>query len=134
MKELTCWLDMAAGCPWDVQGEMLKSAAKIGASVTQTKRKVYKLVYAVMSCPSALFLAFRGHEQLHVPRGQIKRRVVSMSSYFCEEVFNAGQRVVIWDGDSIEGSKIKTHAKRTVALFDQYGIMDPRGVTLNNSA
>jgi hypothetical protein len=89
---------------------MIHETLKSGGSVTQAKRNYQELIVTLMTYKCSLGNVFLFHMDLLVVKTEIKFGEVLSTTQFIQEVINDMNGKFVFDGEFVEGMKIRTHA------------------------
>ena len=97
---------------------MIHEALEGGGGITQAKEHDQKLIVALMSSKGNLRNVFLFYIDLVVARMKIKFSKELGATQFIQEVINDRNGKFIFNGEFVEGGKVRTHAPRTLFLQD----------------
>jgi hypothetical protein len=98
--------------------KMIHEALESGESITQTKGHDQKLIVALMSSKGSLRNVFLFHKDLVVSRMKIKFSKELGATQFIQEAINDRNGKFVFNGEFVEGEKIKTHAPSALFIHD----------------
>jgi hypothetical protein len=98
--------------------DMIHEALEGGGGITQAKGNDQKLIMALMSSKGSLRNVSLFHTYTIVSRTKIKFNKDLGATQFIQEVIDDKNRNFVFNGDFVEGEKVKTHVPRTLFLQD----------------
>jgi hypothetical protein len=98
--------------------DMIHEALEGGGGITQAKGHDQKLIVALMSSKGHLGDVCLFHTYLEISRAKIKFSKELGSTQFIQEVTNDRNGKFIFNGQFVEGMKVRTHSPRTLFLQD----------------
>jgi hypothetical protein len=98
--------------------DMIHEALESGGSITQAKGHDQKLIVALMSLKCSLRNVCLIHTYLVVARTKIKFSKELGTTQFIQEVINDRNGKFFFDGEFVEGTKVRTHVPRALFLKD----------------
>jgi hypothetical protein len=98
--------------------DMIHEALESGGSITQAKGHDQKLIVALMSLKCSLRNVCLFHTYLVVARMKIKFSKELGTTQFIQEIINDRNGKFVFDGEFVEGVKVRTHVPR--AFFLKY--------------
>jgi hypothetical protein len=98
--------------------DMIHVALEGGGGITQAKGHDQKLIVSLMSYKGSLINVFLFHTDLVVARTKIKFSKELGATQFIQEVINDRNEKMVFNGEFVEGTKVRTHAPRTFFLQD----------------
>jgi hypothetical protein len=98
--------------------DMIHEALEGGWGITQAKGHDQKLIVALMISKGNLRNVFLFHTYLVVARTKIKFSKELGTTQFIQEVINDRNRKFVFNGEFVEGTKVRTHSPRTFFLQD----------------
>jgi hypothetical protein len=98
--------------------DMIHEALESGGSITQAKGHDQKLIVALMSYKCSLRNVCLIHRDLVVVRMKIKFSKELGTTQFIQEVINDRNGKFVFNDEFVEGTKVRTHATRTLFLKD----------------
>jgi hypothetical protein len=99
--------------------DMIHEALESGGSITQqAKGHDQKIIVALMSSKCSLRNVCLIHTDMVVARTKIKFRKELGTTQFIQEVINDRNEKFVFNGEFIEGAKVRTHASRTFFIKD----------------
>jgi hypothetical protein len=98
--------------------DMIHEALESGGSITQAKGHDQKLIVALMSSKGSLRNVCLFHMDLVVARTKIKFSKELGATQFIQEVINDRNGKFVFNGEFVEGVKVRTHAPRTFFIKD----------------
>jgi hypothetical protein len=96
--------------------DMIHEDLESGGITTQAKGHDQKLIVALMSSKGSLRNVFLFHMDLVVARTKIKFSKELGASQFIQEVINDRNGKFVFNGEFVEGAKVRTHVPRTLFL------------------
>jgi hypothetical protein len=98
--------------------DMIHEVLEGGGGITQAKVHDQKLIVALMSSKGSLRNVYIFHTYLVVARTNIKFSKELGATQFIQEVINDRNGKFVFNGDFVEGTEVRTHARRTFFLQD----------------
>jgi hypothetical protein len=98
--------------------DVIHEALESGRSIAQSKGHEKKLIMALMSLKCSIRNVFLIHMYLVVAKMKIKFSKELGTTQFIQEVINDRNGKFVFNGEFVEGTKVKTHVKRTFFLED----------------
>jgi hypothetical protein len=98
--------------------DMIHEALEGGGGITQAKGHDQKLIVSLMSSKGSLGNIFLFHTYMVVARTKIQISEELGATQFIHEVINDRNGEFLFDGKFVEGTKVKTHLKRTFFIQD----------------
>jgi hypothetical protein len=98
--------------------DMIHEALEGGGGITQAKGHDQKLIVALMSLKGHLGNVFLFHMYLVIARVKIKFSKELSATQFIQEVINDRNGKFVFNGQFVEGTKVRTHSPRTFFLQD----------------
>jgi hypothetical protein len=98
--------------------DMIHEALKGGGGITQAKGHDQKLIVALMSSKGRLGNVCLFHTYLVIARAKIKFSKELGATQFIQEVINDRNGKFVFNGQFVEGMKVRTHSPRTFFLPD----------------
>jgi hypothetical protein len=89
-----------------------------GGRITQAKGHDPKLIVTLMSSKGSLRNVCLFHTDLVVARMKIKFSKELGATQFIQEVINDRNEKIVFNGEFVEGTKVRTHVPRTFSLKD----------------
>jgi hypothetical protein len=97
--------------------DMIHETLKGGGVITQAKGRDQELIVTLMNSKGSLGNVFFFHMYMVVARTKIEfSKVPSMTTLFIQEIINDRNGELVFDGEFIEGTKIRTHVQSTFFL------------------
>jgi hypothetical protein len=97
---------------------MIHEPLESGGIITQDKGHDQKLIVALMSSKCSIRNVFLIHTDPVVARMKIKFSKELGATQFIKEVINDKNGKFVFNGEFVEGTKVRTHAPRTFFLKD----------------
>jgi hypothetical protein len=98
--------------------DMIHEALEGGGGITQAKGHDQKLIVALMSSKGSLGNVCLFHMYLVVARMKIQFSEELGATQLIQEVINDRNGEFVFDGNFVEGAKVRTHSPRTLFLQD----------------
>jgi hypothetical protein len=96
--------------------DMIHEALEVGGGITQDKGHNQKLIMALMSSKGRLGNVCLFHSYLVIARVKIKFSKELGTTQFIQEVINDRNEKFVFNGQFVEGTKVRTHSLRTFFL------------------
>jgi hypothetical protein len=100
--------------------DMIHETLEGGGSITQTKEHDQKLIVVLISSKGSLTNVCLFHIDLVVSRMKIKFSKELGTTQFIQDIINERNGKFFFNGEFVEGTKIRKHVQRTFFLHDHY--------------
>ena len=98
--------------------DMIHEALEGGGGITQVKGHDQKLIVALMSAKGHLGNVYLFHTYIVIAQAKIKFSKELGATQFIQEVINDMNGKFVFNGQFVEGTKVRTHSPRTFFLQD----------------